>query len=205
MTEARIGIFDIETRKMSDELEDGWDALRRGEGGISAVAVWDTKYNRMYLYDDHTIEECAAHLEEVDAVVGFNSIGFDIPVIEGVLGRRLRLKHSIDILPMIWNALRKRGERHFRGNTLDEVSRRTIGRGKTGKGASAPELAKNGQWAKLFSYCMNDTDLTRELFEYILARGGLNDMNGNHLALDIPAWLRPKDTTSNGELPATTS
>lgn len=194
-----VVIFDLETRKLADELPGGWDALKRGEGGVTAVAVWDTKHNRMFLYDDHTIAACAEHLESADLVVGYNSASFDIPIIEGILGRKLRLKHTLDLLTTIWNALRARGDRKVKGNKLDEVARRTIGRGKTGSGAMAPELARQGRWAELFSYCMSDTELTRDLFEYVVKRGGVNDMFGNHLVLDLPDWLRPKDHVSNGD------
>ena len=194
----RVAIFDLETRKLADEVEGGWDAIKRGEGGITAVAVWDTKHKRMALYDEHTIEACAMHLEAADLVVGYNSASFDIPIIEGVLGRKLRLKHSFDILISVWEALRARGDRKVKGNKLDEVARRTIGRGKTGSGAMAPELARQGRWAELFSYCMNDTELTRDLFEHIVRTGGVNDLFGNHLTLKLPTWLMPKDEAAHG-------
>lgn len=187
-----IVVFDLETREMADDVG-GWDALKQGAGGVSAIAVWDSNTGRIHLYDDHTIRECAEHLEAADLVVGYNSAGFDVPIIEGLLGRKLRLRHTYDILTHIWDALRLRGDRKFKGNTLDEVAKRTIGRGKTGKGANAPELAKQGRWAELFSYCMNDTDLTRELFEHVIKKGSVNDMNGMPLPLEVPAWLKPKD------------
>lgn len=193
-----IVVFDLETRLMADELEDGWEAMRRGEGGISALAVWDSEQRRTYLYDDHCVADCAAHLESADLVVGFNSRSFDIPIVEGILGRKLRLKHHLDLLTTIWDALRRTGVKQFKGNKLGDVALRTIGRTKTGKGAAAPQLAKDGHWAKLFQYCMDDVDLTRALFEHALETGTVVDVNGRELKLELPPWLKPKEVP-NGD------
>jgi len=186
-------VFDIETRMMADELEGGFDALKRGEGGISAIAAWDSRAAKMALYDDHEIEACALHLESADLVIGYNSLSFDIPAIEGILGRRLKLKHHLDLLTTIWDALRLRGVKQFKGNKLNDVALRTIGRGKTGKGAHAPQLARDGRWAKLFQYCCDDTYLTLDIFKHVLENGGVIDVNGNFLPLIIPKWITQKE------------
>lgn len=191
-----VVVFDVETRKLASDLvcsEDcphermscGWDALKRGEGGLSVIAVWDSVDDRTYLYDMHTLEALAHHLESADVVVGFNSREFDLKPLEGLLSRKLRLKTHVDILQLIWSALTARGQRR-KGNTLDDVSKRTIGRGKTGDGAHAPELADAGRWAELFQYCMDDVDLTRELWQYILDNGGVIGPDGRFLPLTLP-------------------
>jgi hypothetical protein len=186
-------VFDIETRKMADEVEGGFDGLKKGLGGISAIAVYDSLRGRTFLYDDHSLESCAAHMEKADVVVGFNSHSFDASAIEGILGRKLRLKCHLDLLTMIWDSLRKRGVHQFKGNKLHDVGLRTIGRGKTGSGAHAPQLAKDGRWAELFQYCADDTELTKDLFEHALTKGGVIDVNGNFLPLSFPSWVRLKD------------
>ena len=203
MEKVHIVVFDVETRKLSQNLgcpekpcvhernSCGWDALKRGEGGLSVIALWDSYDNRMYLYDMHTMEGLAHHLESADVVVGFNSQEFDVKPIEGILNRKLRLKNHVDILQLIWTALRSRGVR-LKGNTLDEVAKRTIGRGKSGDGMHAPQLADEGRWAELFQYCMDDVDLTRELIFYIINNGGVIGPDGKFLPLDLPSILKAK-------------
>lgn len=187
-------VFDLETRKLSQDFpgtkDEQWAAIKRGEGGISALAIYDSRTKRTYLYDDHTIAEAASHLECAEAIVGYNSKEFDLPIIEGLAGRKLRIQRHYDLLVMIWDALRQRGHVRFKGNKLDEVGLRTLGRGKIEKSSNAPKLATDGKWASLFSYCMDDVDLTRELFEYIRSEGGIIGFDGKFLPLDVPTWLR---------------
>jgi hypothetical protein len=197
--------FDLETRCMADEVG-GWDYLRKGKGGVSVIAVWDSRDRKIHFYDDHedgdivphtipvgTLDECIAHLESATIVVGYNSKGFDAPVIEGLIGRRLALREHIDLLELIWAAARLHVGGRLRGNKLGHIAKRTIGRDKIEDGAMAPQLAREGAWDRLFAYCADDTDITRELFEHVLEHGGVIDVNGHHLPLTLPSWLCHKE------------
>jgi DEAD/DEAH box helicase domain-containing protein len=194
-------VFDVETRKLAQDLgcefkpcyhsrnECGWDALKGGEGGLSAIVVWDSLEEKPYLYDDKTLEACAKHLESADYVIGFNSAEFDVKPIEGILDRRLVLKEHIDLLQLIWRELRRRNQR-VKGNTLDEVGRRTIGVGKSGDGMHAPALANEGRFAELFQYCMDDVTLTHNIFKHVARHGGVIALDGSFLPLELPSELR---------------
>lgn len=192
----RVVYFDLETRKLAQDLsphrETGWDLLREGKGGISALAIYDSEEDWTFLYDDHSILDAALHLESADVVVGFRSQAFDVPVIEGVLGRNLRLREHIDIYESVQQAL---GGRMLRGRageyTLDAISKRTLGRGKIEHGEHAPALARQGKWARLFRYCMDDVRLTRDLFAYIRDEGGIRGAGGIFLDIELPEYLRP--------------
>jgi hypothetical protein len=187
--------FDLETRKHAKELhpdtDAGWEALRRGEGGISALAIYDSKDDWTYLYDDHTIRTAALHLEAADVAVGFRSEGFDVPAIEGVLGRSLTLKRHEDLYVNIVREAAHRGIVGAKGDfTLDTLSKLNLGRGKVDHGEHAPELARRGQWAKLFHYCMDDVRLTRDLFRMIRLKGYVRIISGRTLNLAFPEWLK---------------
>jgi len=197
--------FDLETRCMADEVG-GWDNLRKGKGGVSVIALWDSRDQQIHFYDDHsdgdivahhipvgTLKECIAHLESANIVVGYNSKGFDVPVLEGLIGRRLALREHVDLLDLIWASARIHVGGRLRGNKLGHVAKRTIGRDKIEDGAMAPQLAREGEWDRLFAYCADDTDITRELFEYVIRTGGVIDVNGHHLPLTLPSWVRSKE------------
>jgi hypothetical protein len=192
---ARIIFFDVETRKWAKDLHDdeqvGWDKLRRGEGGASAICLYDTRDNWAYMYDDHSAKQAAQHLETADLVVGFSSRDFDIPVIEGLIGRKLQLKMTYDICVTVFKANADRGLVGRKGEfTLDAISKRNLGRGKINHGSNAKKLAQTGQWGKLFNYCMDDVHLTRDLFARICKTGGLNSLNGTFLTLPpLPEWI----------------
>lgn len=189
----RIVFFDIETRKLAKDLrpddeQAGWDDLRAGLGGMSALAVYDTSDHFLYLYDDTNAESAAHHLERADLVVGFFSERFDVPVLEGVLHRKLKLKEHIDIYTILARANARKGIVGAKGDLkLDRLAKQNLSRGKIEHGANAPELARKGLWAKLFNYCGDDVHLTRDLFAYICKYGGLNNMNGNFTTLKVAA------------------
>ena len=192
---ARIIFFDVETRKWARDLHEdentGWDMLRRGDGGASAICLYDTRDNWAYTYDDKTVSACAAHLEAADLVVGFSSRDFDIPVIEGLVNRKLRLKQSYDIYTEIAAANAERGLVGRKGEfTLDAIAKRNLGRGKIDHGSNAKALAEAGYWGKLFNYCLDDVHLTRDLFARICRDGGVKNINGTFLNLPpLPEWI----------------
>ena len=193
----RIIFFDLETRKLAIDLcptdeQRGWEMLRAGEGGISALCLYDTKMKWAYAYDDSraSLAAAARHLEAADIVVGYNSERFDVPVIEGVLGRKLRLKQHIDLFTEIAHACAVATVRTTVGDLkLDTVCRRNLGRGKIEHGAHAPQLIKDGLWADLFNYCLDDVHLTHDLFRYSASHGGVHVSGHGWLPLSFPPLL----------------
>lgn len=188
----RIVFFDVESRKWAsdlrpDDVEAGWDELRAGRGGASAIAVYDTTEEFLYLYDDFTIEACARHLEGATLVVGFCSQKFDVPCVEGLAHRRLAIPNHYDIFEQLLLANTNRGRSGQKGDlTLDRLSRQNLGRGKINHGANARELARKGRWGELFNYCADDVHLTRDLFALICRDGGLINLNGDFTRLSLP-------------------
>ena len=182
-------VFDLETRIGPDEI--GWEAVSQGKGGISALVAHDSETNSYNFFDDHTLEQFAYIVERPDVVlVGYNSKEFDLQVIQHMLKRRLHLHMHIDIFDLLKDALEREGRRRERGWKLGDAGLRCMGIAKTGDGAFAPELAKAGRFAELFTYCKDDVDLTRQLLDYIRRHGGVADRDGSILELDIPDWLR---------------
>lgn len=187
----RIVFFDVETRKWAadlrpDDIEAGWEDLRHGKGGASAIAIYDTRDSWLYLYDDNTIEQAARHLEAATIVVGYNSERFDIPCIEGIANRRLRIGRHVDIYQLLVQEYARRGITGQKGDfTLNAVSKRNLGRGKIDHGDNAKLLAQRGHWAKLFNYCGVDVQLTRDLYNKMVADGGLIGLRGQFISLPV--------------------
>lgn len=193
---SRLVFFDIESRKWAsdlrpDDTEAGWEDLRTGRGGASAIALYDTRDSFVHLYDDHCAEACARHLEAADLVVGFCSEKFDVPCLEGLVGRRLRIPNHFDIYVELVRANAERGRIGQKGDfTLDRLARRNLGRGKINHGGNARELARAGRWGQLFNYCADDVHLTRDLFARICRDGGLMNLNGKFTPLLVPDRFR---------------
>jgi uncharacterized protein YprB with RNaseH-like and TPR domain len=147
--------------------------------------LWDSDTNRYHIYGAENLTELAAHLNKADWLVSFNGLNFDVPCIEGVTGWEITANHY-DILDAIWKAV---GKKH-KGWGLGKVAERTVGLGKTDTGEHAPELARQGRWATLIDYCINDVHITKELFFHILLEGFVVGPDGDRVEIEVPDALR---------------
>lgn len=189
-------IFDLETRSgpldlRPDDEEAGWNALREGEGGISSLVIYDSEEDWAYIYDDKTLENAARHLESADLVVSYYGSKFDVPVIEGIINRKLRLRQHLDLYSKISEEGIKNGMIGRKGDfTLNAVCSRTLGCGKIGNGAHAITLIKEGRYGELFNYCAHDVLLTRKLFDYICQHNGVQGLHNSFLPIILPDWMK---------------
>ncbi len=196
--------FDIETRALaSDPPWNGdWGSFKAdGGGGMSAVVclsdntpdkptslterikLMDAQRVNSYevqMFDDNTTEPLVEHLMAADRIVSFNGIGFDIPVIAALHGKPVQHPQHIDILALIWQAIGKRRK----GYNLNKVASRTVGMTKLySDGASAPRLAREGRYAELFQYCLQDVLVTRALWHHIEDRGTIIGVDGEEIPI----------------------
>ncbi len=163
-----IVIYDIENRKRANKYpkpgEVSWDEARMGLAGISAVCIWDSLIGRPFLYDEHTIGDCIEHLNSADLAIGWNSVEFDKPALEGFTKRPIHIA-QLDVRQFVLEAV---GDKYAKGYRLGEVTGRTLGMMKSGDGEGAPHLAATGRWAELFDYNINDVFITRALHNFIV-------------------------------------
>lgn len=179
-----VVIFDLETRRLASDVG-GWVNLKRGDGGVSALVVFDSISKRYHLYDHNTLAVAAEHLESADVVLSFNGQEFDVPVIEGLLKRRLEISTHIDLLQLVWAS--STGRR--KGNKLDDLALATLGFGKPHDGTLAPTLADEGRWGELFNYCLLDVDLTKRLFAFVQEHGNLINGQGAIIEITLPDYF----------------
>lgn len=192
----KVVVFDLETRLDTKDLSPddeqyGWKLLREGKGGISALVIYDYSQDWVYIYDENSIQSAVAHLEFADVVVGYFSAKFDVPVIEGIIGRKLQLREHLDLYQEISSASAKKGHIGRRGDfTLDTVAKRCLGHGKINSGKMVSSLIKDGRYADVFNYCAHDVKITRDVFDYIIEHKGIQGLNNSWLAVSIPEWIR---------------
>lgn len=196
-------IFDFETRKLAQEPP--WDgnwgaAIADGCGGISAAALISLEINAgeisphrvspavegIRLFDDTDLEGLVDALTESDRIVSFNGLKFDIPVLEALYGSKLHFRDHVDIMALIHEALRRR----TKGYRLNQVAEATLGCRKIESGAHAPAMARRGEWARLFQYCLHDTYLTKDLWLHILRCGTIVGEPGEELTVWDPLLKR---------------
>lgn len=160
-----------------------WDDARSGKNGVSVMCIQDLNTGILAFYGGQTLEHGAVHLEEADQIVTFNGIGFDVPCLEGVLGRSLRLRDHYDIYAELKVHF---GEERVKGTGLGPTCERTLGLSKLQTGERAPVLYQQGRFPELYTYCAHDVYLTSVLFTHIMGFGYVIGPDGDKICLRQP-------------------
>ena len=184
-------IFDIETKKLFDQIE---DRQRIEDLGVSVVSAYrrvlDDNYKEIEgemasFWDEgmqgrRKLGELWEWLVNADRVIGFNSIKFDAPVLNPHMeGDVMRLKH-FDILEKVRGVLGHR-------LSLDALAKETLGETKMANGLAAVDWWQAGDeesLEKLQRYCEMDVEVTKRLYDVGLREGRLKYMS---------KWNEPKE------------
>lgn len=178
--------FDIETKKLFDQIE---DPTNLPDLGVSIVSVYKRKLDQnmnevegeMKSFWEHELPEMWGMFEEADRIVGFNSIRFDVPVIApfytpslnfGPKREFVKLPH-FDILVRVKNVLGHR-------ISLDALAKETLGESKMASGLDAVDWWNKGDeesLRKLKMYCEQDVNVTVKLYDFALKNKKLRFKN----------------------------
>ena len=151
-----IVFFDLETQKSFDEV-----GGRRNipQLGLSAAVTYSTADGAFHHYTEDTVQDLIAELRAADLVVGFNVLGFDYKVLTAYTDERLAQLPTVDMLDHIYKRL------GFRVS-LDNLASTTLGVSKSADGLQAVRWYKEGRMQDILSYCQQDVEVTRRLYEH---------------------------------------
>lgn len=166
-------IFDIETKNFFDDVN-----MKRPEDlGISVVSAYrrvvDKEFNEvsgeMKSFWESEFDNMWSWFEEADRIVGYNSLGFDVPAVNGVYkGDFTKLKH-FDVLKIIKDVFGHRIK-------LDSVAKESLGVGKIASGGDAVAWWAKGDpesLANLKKYCEMDVEVTKGVYDFGVKNGKL--------------------------------
>lgn len=174
----RIVTFDIET--MGD-LNGGFDIHKQE---ITVVGVHDSETDEYTSYTRDELNKLWPLLERADALVGYNSDHFDIPILNKYYPGNLTAIRSIDLLKEVKAVLGRRLR-------LDNLAEATLGKKKSGHGLLAQEWWEKGEVEKVRAYCLDDVRITRALYDYARTNGSLKykDFDGKReIKLNTSHW-----------------
>ncbi len=177
-------IFDLETKKLFGD--DG--AMEPGDLGVSVVSAYRRvvdknmveKNGQMKSFWDSEAKNIDGGvmglgglwdwLSGAERVIGFNSLGFDVPAIAPHLpGKDIFKLPHFDILAKIKEILGHR-------LSLDAIAKETLGHTKIDSGLNAVKYWKSQDpesMAKLRKYCEMDVIVTRDVYDHGVKNGKL--------------------------------
>ena len=153
-------VLDIETQNTFEEVGGYFtDKLK-----VSLVGVYYYATDTYESYLEHELPQMFATLEVGGRIIGYNSIGFDMPVLNNYYAGDLLKLPQLDILQHIEKSLGYRIK-------LDDVAAATIGTRKSAHGLQAVAWWKEGKIHEIREYCLQDVKVTKEVYEFGLKNG----------------------------------
>jgi DEAD/DEAH box helicase domain-containing protein len=196
-------IFDTETKKFFDEVE-GNDPSKLG---VSITSVYsrtlDENFNeiegKMQSFWEEDFNEMFKLFEKADRIIGFNSIGFDVPALSPYLPLYWPKLPHFDILNEIKKVEGKR-------MSLDSLAKATLGTTKNDSGVNAIKYwneSSKESLAKLKKYCEMDVEITRKVYDFAMKNNVLKYIdfwNETHeIKLDF-SYPKKTDSENQGSL-----
>lgn len=184
----RYIVFDLETQNIFDDVERRDPTLL----SISVASAYDSGTDTYHTVAHTDLSTLWPIFEHADALVGYNSNYFDIPLLNKYYPGDLTKIPSIDLLESIKNSLGRRVR-------LDAIAEATLGKKKTANGLQAVAWWKQGEIEKIKKYCQADVQVTKEIFEYAKQNGHVKLKEGLkkiEIPLDTSTW----ENTNNGAM-----
>jgi DEAD/DEAH box helicase domain-containing protein len=148
--------FDIETLRLSHEVEGGWANIARF--GLAVAVTWDAQ-NLFRRWFEPDAAALIAELGQHDRIVSFNGDRFDFEVLGAYQPVRHLRGRSFDLLA---DLRRRLGHRI----SLNDLARETLGNQKTGDGVEIVQWWRDGRKEEVCKYCENDVRLLADLMEF---------------------------------------
>lgn len=188
----RYIVFDLETQNLFQEVNSS-DAAALD---ISVATVYDSETKKYTTVTVDEIDQLWPIIEKADALVGYNSDHFDIPLLNKYYPGDLTQIKSIDILVDIKASLGRRLR-------LDSVAQATIGAKKSADGLQAVRWWREGNIKDIKKYCEQDVKVTKEVFEYAMKHGHVKFKDGHRkkeIPLDTAHWEVKEDAAMTHSL-----
>ncbi|MFH1457466.1 MAG: ribonuclease H-like domain-containing protein [Patescibacteria group bacterium] len=150
-------IIDIETQNSFADIGSriNLDMLK-----ISVAVVYWYPDDKYYFFFEEDMEKFENLLSKAEYIIGFNSVSFDLPILQRYMENlNLLNKKQIDLMVKLEEILGYKV-------SLQAVAKATFGVGKISSGLEAIKMWKDGRIEELKKYCMDDVRLTKEIYEY---------------------------------------
>lgn len=148
-------VFDIETKNTFEEVGSSDPRAL----SISVVCVYNYADDQYTSYREEELPKLWPLVDNADRIIGFNSIYFDMPLLEKYAGRSFAHVPHLDLLVKVKDSLGHRLK-------LDDIAKATLNVQKSGHGLQAVQWYKEGNWESIIKYCIDDVRITKDVYEF---------------------------------------
>ena len=186
-------VFDLETQNIFSDV----NSNDPRDLDISVGTFYESDTDSYTTLSVDELSKAWPILERADALVGYNSNHFDIPLLNKYYPGDLFQIKSIDLLEAIKASLGRRLR-------LDSVAQATVGAKKSADGLQAVRWWREGKINEIKKYCEQDVKVTKKVFDYALQNGHILFKDGyrkQEVPLDTSTWTEKDDTSMTHSLP----
>ena len=152
-------VIDVEADGLNEVIINNKGTPEPSGTQIWCVCAYDLDADKMYTFDPHQLVEAKALLHKATLVIGHNILGFDLPILERVLGCVFKCK--------VWDTLVCSKLIH------PDINNHAMGDNSLaswGKFLKNPKQDYTGGFAayseEMLKYCVQDVILCKEIFEH---------------------------------------
>lgn len=163
--------FDVETKRLFRDVAENDPALL----GVSIVSVYSRRLDenlnevegKIQSFWEKEFEKMWPIFQKADRIIGFNTIGFDIPALKPYTNFPFNKLPHFDIMAKV-------KEEFGRRIALDAIAQETLDTQKTDTGLNAVYYWQKGDkesLEKLKKYCEADVLITRDVYDHVIKNG----------------------------------
>lgn len=181
-------VLDIETQNTFQDVGGYFtDKLK-----VSVVVAYFYETDEYVAYEEHELPKLFQRLEQNGRVIGYNSVGFDIPILNNYYVGDLLQLPQLDMLAKIHKSLGYRIK-------LDDVAAATVGTRKSAHGLQAVAWWKEGKIKEIIDYCRQDVKVTKDVYEFGKENGFIlfDDRMGERRQIVVDFCSEGEDTSIN--------
>lgn len=188
----RYVVFDLETQNIFQEVGSNDPTAL----DLSVATFYDSASDTYTTVSIDELGRAWPIIEQADALVGYNSNHFDIPILNKYYPGDLTHIKSIDLLEEIKKSLGRRLR-------LDSIAEATVGAKKSAHGLQAVRWWREGKIDEIKKYCEQDVKVTKKIFDYALKHGHVKFKDGTRkreIPLDTSHWMIKEDSAMTHSL-----
>ena len=129
---------------------------------VTVVSIYEFATDSYRSFEEHELGELWPILEKSERLIGYNSLHFDVPVLNNYYAGDLGTIPHLDLLKVIKESSGKRYK-------LDDIAQATLQIGKSADGLQAMKWFEEGKIDKVKEYCEQDVKVTKEIYDYGIA------------------------------------
>ena len=148
-------VVDLETQNLVQDVG-GWGNIDKLK--ISVACAFDSKTGEYLTFRENEIDRLNDLCEE-RLVIGYNIRGFDLIILQAY-GLNLE---KLDVFDIMYDVQTLTRQKYLK---LETLAQGTLNVGKSADGLMAVEWWKSGEMDKIIQYCLQDVQVTKDIFEY---------------------------------------